>query len=805
MTLLVFMACMCRGTSLPLIAGPAGPSAVSAAEKEISRRERLVTEARTLIAQADLHLGKGQNVEALRLYRQAWELLPDAPMAAGLKIQARDGYSTAAVAHAKHLASEARYGEARTLLQTVLAANFNPENREAKKFEKELDDPERYEPAQSPENLARVAVVEDHLRRGYGLLSLGDYDGATEEFKQVLRTDRYNAAARRGMESIDQRKADYYESARDQARGEALTLVDKSWERPISDVSSLFGGVTASMSATIGGKDSVSVKLRTIVLPRVDLQGASLEEVVEFLRIRSRELDPQKRGVDFVLKVPQEDRNKPVSLSLKDVPLEEAIRYATEMTGTVYRMDEFAVTITSRTEQSTSLITRSYRVPPDFIQNAAATDPQAPAPGIDPFGQPGATNVATGLQIRRLGAKELLEQRGVTFVEGSSASYNASTSMLTVRNTVENLALVEAMVDDASNKSPKQVEIQVRMLEITQTRLKELGFDWLMGQFNVPGSSRLFAGGGTIGNQKSANFTGDEFPFATPGGSLVGTNPITAGLRSSGAFSATQSIDSLLGRVAAGGADVRSPSAFAVAGVFTDPQFQVVLRALDQNKGIDLVGSPSVVAKSGQRANVNVTREFRYPTEFEPPQIPQSIGAVAVGNTTAENNTANIGGFAPVIPTTPTAFEVRNVGILLEVEPVISDDNHSVDLNLVPSSTEFEGFVDYGADIMNTSINGTPYLIENDVLQPIFRTNKVSTSVTIWDGSTVVLGGVISEKSQDINDKVPIIGSMPLIGRAFQSRVTNTERKNVIFFVTVKVIDPAGNRINQAADGTAAR
>jgi general secretion pathway protein D len=46
---------------------------------------------------------------------------------------------------------------------------------------------------------------------------------------------------------------------------------------------------------------------------------------------------------------------------------------------------------------------------------------------------------------------------------------------------------------------------------------------------------------------------------------------------------------------------------------------------------------------------------------------------------------------------------------------------------------------------------------------------------------------------------VPIIGSLPVIGKAFQSHVTQVQRKNVVFFVSVRVIDPSGGNVNQAA------
>ena len=59
-----------------------------------------------------------------------------------------------------------------------------------------------------------------------------------------------------------------------------------------------------------------------------------------------------------------------------------------------------------------------------------------------------------------------------------------------------------------------------------------------------------------------------------------------------------------------------APGIFGLAGVFTDPQFQVVVRALNQKKGVDLLSAPKVTTKSGQRAIIEVVREFRYPTLY---------------------------------------------------------------------------------------------------------------------------------------------------------------------------------------------
>lgn len=775
------------GTAL---AGPMGnASARSLADQELVRRNARLAEAQALLVEAKAQYDKGDYESALRLYRQAWDLLPDAPIAAAVKLQARDGYSRAAVAQAAKLAEQAKYAEARTLLSSVLAEDFNPGYEDALTLQKRLDDPTRYEPALTPEHIARVKQVEEKLRLGQGLMSLGDFDAATERFRDVLRLDPYNGAARRGMERAEQHKAQYFDVARDHTRAKMLTGVDSLWEDnvPVIDVSQLFGSGGAAMGSLENTKENIQIKLRTIVVPMVDLQSASLEEVVEFLRIRSRELDPQKKGVAFVIKASEEARAKPVSMSMTSVPLEEILRYATEMTGSVYRVDEYAVTITSRAEKSETLIAKQYRVPPDFLQTAPAGG-AAPAVPVDPFGAAPPAG-GGGLQIRRLGAKEFLEQRGVQFPPGSGASYNPGTNILFVNNTAENLALVDEYVDQAVNATPKQVEIQVRMIEINETRLKELGFDWLLGQFNVPGSERVFGGGAGAADPS------DPAPF--PGQS------VTSGLRSSGAILGVPSIDGLIGRATVPAANSKSPGFFAVSGVFTDPQFQVVLRGLKQSKGVDVLAAPTVITKSGQRANVTVAKEFRYPTEFDPPQIPQSLNATA-------NNISYTASFAPITPSTPTAFEKRDVGITLEVEPVVGSGNRTVDLNLVPSSVEFEGFIDYGTDIQNTApigIGGADvfYTVPNDILQPIFRTNKITTSVSVWDGNTVVLGGVTFEKRHKIDDKVPVVGDLPLVGRAFQSKVSNVERKNVLFFVTVRVIDPGGNSVGASAAATAVR
>jgi general secretion pathway protein D len=69
--------------------------------------------------------------------------------------------------------------------------------------------------------------------------------------------------------------------------------------------------------------------------------------------------------------------------------------------------------------------------------------------------------------------------------------------------------------------------------------------------------------------------------------------------------------------------------------------------------------------------------------------------------------------------------------------------------------------------------------------------------VKVYDGATVVLGGLVSDQNIMIDDKVPVLGSVPYMGKLFQSKVEQRRTKNLVMFVSVKVVDPSGNRVNR--------
>jgi general secretion pathway protein D len=335
-----------------------------------------------------------------------------------------------------------------------------------------------------------------------------------------------------------------------------------------------------------------------------------------------------------------------------------------------------------------------------------------------------------------------------------------------------------------------------------------LGFDWLVGPFSIGGG--VYGDGGTrAGTQELSSQYYANYPFGN-----VGANPLTAGNRNGIGTSynsaiTANSLNALIGGIPQG-TNVASPGVFGISGVFTNPQFQMVIRALSQQKGVDLMSAPKVTTKSGIKATIKVIREFPYPTAFNPPQVPPPTTGSQSSSTTPASGIVVTSG--AVTPSTPSEFEKRDLGVSLEVEPQVGADNYTIDLSLSPEVVEFDGFVNYGSSINGPRYNPAsiaagnpsgivPFVITPNVInQPIFSVRKVTTSVSIWDGQTVALGGLIREDVQKVNDKVPILGDIPLAGRLFRSNVDQKIKKNLIVFVTARLMNAEGQPLLQQDD-----
>jgi general secretion pathway protein D len=824
----------------------------SIAERELQRRQSAIPQGEAALARGEAAM-KAKNIAlAHEEFKTAVTYLPDAVVSGKAHDDAVAGFCKTGVILAEARIAQGDYVGAEAILSEILSDRYDPNCREAATLLARLRQPGYFNKTMGPKFLAKVEEVKALLVEADGYYKSGRYDLAFKKYEQVLNLDPYNTAARRGQEKINNTKYKYGEEAYNETRSRQLWQVEKGWEEPVRKYGQTVGAAVDAFARDTSGTARITNKLNSIIIPRVEFRDASVREAIDFLREQAAENDPSpegKKGVDIVLRltplgqvapppVPVQPAVAPaaaaspaaapeggttpltappvvarpvvaaaatspadarITITLNQIPLGEALRYIANQAGLKVKVEPYAVSIIPISEQSNDLITKEYRVPPDFIgttltgssllQRGAYTT----AKGTAPEGTGKDTQESTGgaQLVSREGAKEYLEGQGVPFPPGASANFLPQSSRLIVRNTQDNLDLVDAIVEQLNLAIPKQIEIESKFIEITQNNLKELGFDWLLGPFKV-GSKGAFGSGGTSGT--GVPVSGENFPFVDPiTGVPIGRDPVTAGNRSGNVAISANALDALLFPTL--GSSAVAPGIFGLAGVFTDPQFQVVIRALNQKKGVDLLSAPKVTTKSGQRAIIEIVREFRYPTTFTQPQVPQISSSTTVLN-----------GVVPVVvtPTTPQTFETRNTGVTLEVEPVVGPDGVTIDLNLVPQVVEFEGFINYGSPINAVGVNtvagisiSTPVrLTDNVINQPVFSTRKVTTNVSVWDGQTVVLGGLMREDVQKTEDRTPIIGDIPLVGRLFRTNVDQHIKRNLIIFVTARLVTPGGLPLN---------
>lgn len=814
----------------------AAPVTQSSGQNSLLASERIRRDADTQEAERLLFEGReayaSKNYEeAVRLYRESLNRLPFGPKTEPQRNEITAHLADGSVALSQQYRRIGKYDEAKGLLNDVLLVD--PNRFEAQKSLEYFDDPIRTNPSLTEGHSQKVDEVRRLLYKGEGFYNLADFDNATTTFESVLRIDPYNKAARRWMERVNAQKSDYYRAAYDHTRSQLLLEVDKAWELVVpSEAQASDFVINPSGSGDGGNKQTITNKLRSIIIPRIDFDDTSLEEAIEFLTQKSIELDPDpdpnNKGINFVIQRGSLAAagaggidesldggssllgSDPSELSigvlrLRNIPLATALDYITNETGLRYRVDEAAVVLLPlNSPGSVDLITRTWSVPPTFETDLAGGGGDAGGGAIeDPFATGGGGGLGGSALAPRQSMVEILQGSGVDFPAGASARFISSSSTLIVKNTVSNLDLIDQIVETVRNKTPKQIRILTKFVEVSQQNTDELGFDWLITPFNI--SNDFIPGGGTSGNANSR--VGGDFVNVGAGNlglggvdEVVRNGTVTQGLRSGDFAIDGNSIDAILDNPQrTADTNVAAPGILSLTGLFSQGQVQVLLRGLSQRRGTDIMTAPSVLARSGETATIEIIREFIYPTEYEPPELPNQVGATGGLGGGADGGGAS--GIFPVTPSTPTAFETRNTGVTLEIQPTIGANDLVIDLRFAPEIVEFEGFINYGSPITSPASDalGNPtnvVITENRIEMPVFASRRVTTGLTIFDGHTVAVGGLMREDVQRVEDKVPILGDLPFIGRLFQSNSEDHIKSNLIIFVTAQIIDATGRPVN---------
>jgi general secretion pathway protein D len=290
-----------------------------------------------------------------------------------------------------------------------------------------------------------------------------------------------------------------------------------------------------------------------------------------------------------------------------------------------------------------------------------------------------------------------------------------------------------------------------------------------------------------------------------------GNDPITTVRLPNEEVSIANPIPTLPGKIAIGSGvsplmslSSRNEGTEATGMIIGSSQASIMINALKRKQGTDLLSAPRVTVLNGQEATITVAQEFIYPTTYEPAPVP------TVGGGGGNNDGAGLGGAIQIQSAIPQFETVapddkqpgfREVGVVLTVTPTIEEKYNSINLELKPEVTEFDGFIEYGGNsaMIGTSSSGTPPLIiqPSGILMPIFSVRKVTTSVNIFDGATVIIGGLTREEVKTVNDKIPVLGNIPLVGRLFQSSAESYQKRNLLIFVSASIVSSGGSPVRE--------
>lgn len=782
-------------------AAPQGEAASTAILEELRKREALRRQAlhqhgMEKLKEADEAYKKAQYQKAMRLYEEAVRYIIERPDTRAARERARQGMANSLYGWALLLKEQQDFNTA--LDKARQAATFDHPQAPALVAELQriittgVPPPKVEVPKarwQQEEYKQQQEEIAGFLRRAREYNLTREYEKAKEAYESVLKRDPFNTEAIRMLHKLGQARLDSAATEREATRKNMVTDVVKTWNPRTYGIMEKAAveqvqGAVKPMSRDEKGRMRILEKMEKIILPEVDFRQANINEVIKFLHEMSVQFDPsddpaERKGVNIILNLGPTAGAAPapaagaalpgtleglgavvgaevplVTFSARYISLLEALKIVTQVANLKYRIEGNVVMVVPLNAPEGDIIIRMYDVLPaveEKIPQMGAEIGRLRGPGAvggSPF------EAAPAAAAEGTDWKQFFAEMGVKWPDGSSIKYVRSMGKLVVANTADNLAAFERVLE-VLNVVPNQIEIEARFVEVAQTDLDSLGLEWLLtdnwelltkkGQANLPPSAR---------QRIQVNANADSQGFTK------GNRYLTRG-----AISAT------------GAGAVIADDILSISSILTNPELNLIVHALQQKGNADLLSAPKVTTKSGTEATIKVVTEYIYPTDFS---VTEVTGTDAAGRTVV------VGGIVE-----PGSFQTREVGVILQVLPEVSPEGHLINLTMTPEVVSEPEWKNYGSTYTDAQGNVQQLTME----QPFFHTRTVSTSIQIYNGATVVMGGMITETRHSVDDKIPLLGDIPLIGRLFRSKYDRSEKRNLLIFVTARLVDPAGRPI----------
>ncbi|MBR6314769.1 MAG: type II and III secretion system protein, partial [Clostridia bacterium] len=226
---------------------------------------------------------------------------------------------------------------------------------------------------------------------------------------------------------------------------------------------------------------------------------------------------------------------------------------------------------------------------------------------------------------------------------------------------------------------------------------------------------------------------------------------------------------------------------------------RLTINALAQNQRAETLSAPKLLTVDGQAAEINIGKTYYFPESWDTLEV--SIESTG-------NDTASRSYYRWSYPSPDINKEGTTLGVYLWVRPTVQPDNETIRLELKPRISAYLG-QDHGDGRYDVKVYTVNVETKEQRVRtfPIWRAKtsrrSLELTVDVHDGEPVVVGGIIDNSTVNRTDKIPILGDLPLIGRFFQSQAENSNKQNLIMFVTARQIDFSGVPVKRRSHTTA--
>ncbi|MFA7230610.1 MAG: hypothetical protein WC071_05020 [Victivallaceae bacterium] len=584
--------------------------------------------------------------------------------------------------------------------------------------------------------------IQVSLKQAQVLVEAGRLEDAKTKYEQILLLDPYKAEAIQGLRAVNIRIGKIADQRYFNTHKERIAEEQWKWATPIipeaadGDAKNTSGEPIRKENA----EDKIQQKLNGIIIPRIDFEDVTIPTAIKYLREQSKQLDPEGVGVNIFLRLKPLEGTTAKAEAAKPAEGGDGGGDAATAEGDDKKFSVVNLILTKPTSlgeairflcQAAKLKFRIEKYAVVIASDDVALDDLETK--IFPVEQGSLAAVGGGEDPEAL--KKHFEERGIKFPDGAKIVYDARISRLIVTNTVDNIRKVELVIENELNSKDPMVQVQAKFIEVKQDDLKELSFDYYLSR-------------PIVDNPGTAN---GQLQFDQ-------NDPTLRNLNSSG-----------------------SPDKLFVYHRETNGyNFDFMVYALDQVNTQDILSSPKITTMNGQEASIRMVREVYLPDDWSEAQF------TTTSNTGSTGSASTVSTYVSGVPQFGDATEL---GIMLKVTPEVDLPRRTITMRMNPTVQSLVGWTEYTYKLTGT---GVPAGATESILKAIVAIRTLDTKITLYDGETIVLGGIIKDNSEQIDDKIPILGDIPLVGRFFQSQSSKSVKTNLLIFLTCRLVKPDG-------------